>query len=378
MNKEIIIFSRYFLPGYKAGGPVESIATFVKLLHKFFQFNIFTTDRDFLDKEKYPNIHLNTWQHRSDCNVFYLEKSFFSFINYFNFFFTLQKYQVVYLTSLFDIKFTTIPLIILKLFYRDKKIILAPRGELYLGAISIKKRKKLIYLNFLIKTNLLSNIIWHATSAQEIDTIKNIFKKANIVMAPNIVEPKLGFFNKTKSNNILKLVFFSRITPKKNLLYVLGLLAEIKVNTILDIYGPIDDVKYWDLCKLKIKGLKLEDKVNYCGSLEKKEIFNELSNYDLFILPTLGENFGHVIFDAIKSGLPILISDKTPWNDLKDYKIGWSISLEDRDSYIKIINNFNKWWIDNSNNFNKRAFNFLNNNSQINKVILKYKSLFNS
>ena len=112
------------------------------------------------------------------------------------------------------------------------------------------------------------------------------------------------------------------------------------------------------------------------GPLDKKNIHNTLAKYDLFVFPTLGENFGHVIFDAIKSGLPILISNKTPWNDIEDYRIGWSIPISEKAKYLEIINNFDNWWSKNSSNFDERCLNFINNNSQIDKVILMYKSLF--
>ncbi|MDC3171594.1 glycosyltransferase [Pelagibacteraceae bacterium] len=376
MRTQIVIFSRYYLPGFKAGGPIESISTFVKLLHNQYQFSIFTSDRDFQDTSKYKEIKSNSWNENHNSKVFYLGKSIFNFFFYLKFILNLEKYKIIYFSSLFDFKFTIIPLIFLKFFYSNKKIILAPRGELYPGALSIKKRKKYIFLNVLKKINLLSNVVWHATSNQEIQTIRDIYKFSNIMLAPNIVEPKIIICPKNKSSEELKLVFFSRITPKKNLLYLIKLISSIKILASLDIYGPVDDLKYWNLCLSTIRELKIEKKVKYMGPLDKKNIHNTLAKYDLFVFPTLGENFGHVIFDAIKSGLPILISNKTPWNDIEDYRIGWSIPISEKAKYLEIINNFDNWWSKNSSNFDERCLNFINNNSQIDKVILMYKSLF--
>src|SRR5690606_22656373 len=48
----------------------------------------------------------------------------------------------------------------------------------------------------------------------------------------------------------------------------------------------------------------------------------------LFLFPTLGENFGHVILEALTAGCPVLISDRTPWRNLKQMEVGWDIPLE--------------------------------------------------
>jgi glycosyltransferase involved in cell wall biosynthesis len=37
------------------------------------------------------------------------------------------------------------------------------------------------------------------------------------------------------------------------------------------------------------------------------------ARHDLFVLPTRGENFGHVIFESVAAGTPVLLSDQTPW-----------------------------------------------------------------
>ena len=52
----------------------------------------------------------------------------------------------------------------------------------------------------------------------------------------------------------------------------------------------------------------------------------------MFFLPTLGENFGHVIAES-----PVLISDQTPWRNLKNHGVGWDLPLNDPDSFRKAI-----------------------------------------
>ena len=59
-KKTILILCDWFLPGYLAGGPIQSIATLTKQLGDAIDFKIITTDRDFKSKKPYENIAINT------------------------------------------------------------------------------------------------------------------------------------------------------------------------------------------------------------------------------------------------------------------------------------------------------------------------------
>jgi glycosyltransferase involved in cell wall biosynthesis len=56
--------------------------------------------------------------------------------------------------------------------------------------------------------------------------------------------------------------------------------------------------------------------------------------YDLFAFPTLGENFGHVIFESLRVGTPVLLSDRTPWRTTGDGAV-IAVPLEDIDAWRK-------------------------------------------
>ena len=52
-------------------------------------------------------------------------------------------------------------------------------------------------------------------------------------------------------------------------------------------------------------------------------------SFDFYIQPSKSENFGHSIFEAFNYGVPVIISDQTPWLDLESRKAGWDVDLED-------------------------------------------------
>ena len=53
-----------------------------------------------------------------------------------------------------------------------------------------------------------------------------------------------------------------------------------------------------------------------------KKVIETFSKYDVFLFPTKGENYGHVIFEALAGGCIPIISDQTPWNDIEQAGCG--------------------------------------------------------
>jgi glycosyltransferase involved in cell wall biosynthesis len=71
--------------------------------------------------------------------------------------------------------------------------------------------------------------------------------------------------------------------------------------------------------------------------VKHEDVAGLLSCYDVLFLPTLGENFGHVIGEALSVGLPVLISDRTPWKGIQESGAGWVIPIEDRRQFVTVI-----------------------------------------
>ena len=71
--KKILIFTQFYLPGYKAGGPIVSISNLVEELKNDFELFIITTDRDAFENKKYENITQNQWIQNKYTNLYYAE-----------------------------------------------------------------------------------------------------------------------------------------------------------------------------------------------------------------------------------------------------------------------------------------------------------------
>jgi glycosyltransferase involved in cell wall biosynthesis len=377
---KILFFIDSFLPGYKGGGPVTSISNLATLLKKSADILICTKNHDFKSSDIYSKIVSNKITKFKDKNVIYLSKMNTSSIVK-----TIDNFNpdVIYLNSFFS-KSTQLILFLNYIKFK-KKIIVAPRGQLQDNALKIKYIKKLVYLFFYKLLKIQKNLYFHSTDINESNSIKKLLSINNITEIKNIVkiyklEPLV------RNTNLLKIIFVSRIVEKKNLLFSLQLLKSITRKVIFDIYGPIEDVNYWDKCKNAIDKLPPYIKVSYKGELPPQKVIIIMRKYHAFLLPTFSENFGHVIVEAMQAGLIPIISDQTPWIGLEKLTIGWSIPLNRELDYINAINSLleinNKDYTDKSSRViryihakinNKLAaekyFNFFNNiNTQGNYV----------
>ena len=66
--------------------------------------------------------------------------------------------------------------------------------------------------------------------------------------------------------------------------------------------------------------------------------FINFSGYDAFLFPTFSENYGHVIVEALSVGTLVIISDRTPWNDVEESGVGWAIALDNTIKFKEVIN----------------------------------------
>lgn len=343
MKKKILIVGPY-LPGKSYGGPVKSLVNLTETLSSKYSFFVLTKDRDLNAQEPYKGVEIGEWNQVGEAQVFYAPKE-----NYKRTITQLLKkndFDLIYLNSFFSSY--SIVIQILKLInVLDNPILLAPRGEFSPGALNLKSSKKRLFLFFYKFLKIHRTTTYTSNLKKDEDFIKNILGNDASVMIANNIVTKEKLNNRVKPykhKGSLKIVTVSRIAKIKNLDYSLQILKKIddnnkKIDEIsFDIYGPIEDKEYWDLCSLIIKKFSERIKVNYKGTLEYGEVIEVLSAYHVFLLPTQGENFGHVIQEALLAGCPVVISDQTPWAQLKEKNVGFDISLDEENEYINILN----------------------------------------
>ncbi len=332
----------YYLPGYKSGGPIRTIANMVERLGDEFEFKIVTADRDSGDEKSYPNIDVNNWNRVGKAEVFYMSPNRQS-LSDFKRLLCLTEYNILYLNSFFSPHFTIKPLLLRRLrLIPAKPLIIAPRGEFSSGALGLKSLKKQLYITAAKVFGLYKGAVWQASSEHEKADIRQWFgSEAQVIVAPDL-PPVINMADeskavKDKKKGRLKIIFLSRISRKKNLNGALEMLKGLKGKIEFNIYGPMEDKLYWAECQRIIRGLPENIKVKYRGSIAHDKVGAVMREHNLFFLPTLGENFGHVILEALCGGCPILISDQTPWRDLEEKGVGWDLPLSKPEMFQEVL-----------------------------------------
>jgi len=331
----ILVFTRWYLPGHRAGGPVQSLSNFIDRFGKEFAIRVITMDRDLGDTHSYTGVDLLGWNPVGNASVKYCLRKNITLLNLRRQIRSLAP-DVIYLNSFFDPLFTQRLLLLRRIGAIPAiPIVLAPRGEFSLGALGIKRWRKLIYLAVTKSAGMYRRILWQASTPQEAKDIRRAFASVSpktIIVAKNLAPSTLPTKSVSCSHHAgtpLHLCFLSRISRMKNLDFALSCLREVRSNVSFTIYGPIEDIAYWEECQHRIAMLPINITIEYGGELAHQDVTETLRKHDLFFLPTRGENYGHVVLEALTAGLPVLLSDQTPWLDLERHGVGWAFPLSD-------------------------------------------------
>lgn len=347
---KVLVLVQYYLPGFKSGGPVRSIDGLIAQLGREFDFRVVAYDRDSGDSGRYAGIQCGQWNRVGDQQVWYVPKDR-SRWRQIRSLLAREEYDLIYLQSLFNPCFSLWPLLLraLGVVSRTKRVLLAPRGELSKGALGIKSFKKRFCLLLLRGLGMCRNVRWQATSDEEQSEIvssglvtgpaASVFRASNL---KRIDDQGTAVSTEGQSDRV-RVVFLSRIAPKKNLDYAIRALMKVKSQVDFSIYGPIDrDESYWDSCRSLLDELPSNVVATYFGAIDPDKVHEMYSSHDVLLLPTRGENFGHVIVEALLAGCSAMISDQTPWRSLAGMEAGWDFALDEVDRFANAIDEYAK------------------------------------
>ena len=340
MKKILILMGRY-LPGHKDGGPLRTILNLTDLLGDEYKFYIVCLDRDHGDIKPYENVNYNAWNVVGKANVRYVKPGGFSV-------FLLRELSeeadLIYSCGFFDdYGYKTLFLNRLNMLHA-KPVVVASMGIFSEGALSQKTLKKRLFIECCKVLGLFRNMKWSVTSEAELRDVKmNIGEDAECIIAedpPRTTVPgrRLGW-----DRECLDIVFLSRISPMKNLIGAVKCLRNLQINVQFTIYGPKEDREYWGYCQKELDKLPSNICWSYEGDVLSEEVQQILQRHDFFLFPTKGENYGHVIFEALSVGCIPIISDRTPWGIIAERKAGYTLHLtEDMREFTRVLENINQ------------------------------------
>jgi glycosyltransferase involved in cell wall biosynthesis len=335
----VLICCDWYAPGYKAGGPVQSVIHLSQAIAGTTEVYVLTSDRDLNEIETYEGIRTDLWLNGKDgVNVMYVSPQK-QRLSWYKEIMQDIKPDVLHVNSMWSVKFTILPLLAAS-HRKNTRVILSPRGMLNEGSFRFKRLKKIFGLSVLRFFGLLKGVTFHATDEGEKLEIQQKIPAADVVLIPNLAgQIRTELIPVTKKKGELKLVYIGRIAPQKNVHFILDLLKDIpeNFNITFSLIGLEDDVSYGQVCRKAAESLPPHIAVSFVGPLPHEHIHKKLLENHFLIQTSFSENFGHSVFEALSSGRPVIISDGMPWKHLAEARAGYDIPLSNKISFLQAL-----------------------------------------
>ncbi|OUU26621.1 MAG: hypothetical protein CBB97_07615 [Candidatus Endolissoclinum sp. TMED37] len=334
------IFSESFYPATTFGGPIFSLIGLINDISQDFKVNVFTMNIDNkLNKKKltyseienaktklgYPIIYSNS----------YLGRIRLSPVFKYNFIKHYLLGNKIYIQGFFN--WIVLIYAFLSIFYKNKKIIIAPRGSLGRWSISQKNIKKKIFI--LIIKYLLPEIKFHVTSLEEEKDIQEISKNWITFICPNQVSfarPKIN--EKKKTNDIIAV---GRHEKQKGF--------DILIKNFLEVEKKRKSLKLFIIGvegsqTLYLKQLAKGSKnIKFIDHLSRKELMEVMQNCLALFSTSHYENYGNTILEALSCDALVVIPSHLPWKHISGFTFQYNIQYDNISKILLNIANIKTW-----------------------------------
>lgn len=219
------------------------------------------------------------------------------------------------------------------------KLVCSLHSNLYGVSLQRSKWKKSLALDLFVRRMLVASHCLHATEEGEVEAVRNLGFKTPVALIPNGVD--LEAFEvmprRVDAKRRLALdperryaLFLSRVHPRKGLDRLIEsfiAIADEYPEWDLLIVGPHQDRSYLRKIKARVDATGLRGRVIIKGELMGGDKLCAYASAELFVLPTLFENFGVVIAEAMAAGRAVLTTVHTPWPQIEQEHCGWRVEL---------------------------------------------------
>lgn len=308
MNRDartrVLASIEWFTPAFQAGGIISSLVNQVEHLSHALDFRIVCSNRDLVGQEPMsPNP--GQWQQFERYRVMHTQPLVPWQV-------ILEQVQpdIIYINGLFNKPFCRDLLSI----SRDYgcPVVLASHGMLAPNALSIKPVRKYAWLTLQRLMGTMEALRWHASSEAESMQIKNWFPTADIRVAQNL-PPAIGEVRHDPGTS-LEFLSVGRIHPIKNYVFAAKCLKQLAQSAQVDItyriIGPIENTE---------EAHRISDhddprfNTEFVGVISPADLAEHYQKSRALLVPSLSENFGQVVVEALSNGLPVVVSEHTPW-----------------------------------------------------------------
>jgi glycosyltransferase involved in cell wall biosynthesis len=254
--------------------------------------------------------------------------------------FNIKHYDAVVMHGVWNF-----PIIIAAMIARIKRkpYFIVPHGTLYRETVEMKSSKaKKLMLTVAVNRILESATRVLFTTLDEQKKVRQFLSvEVQGTVIPNVVEladfeqlPSRGEFRRQHGipPETELVIHYGRIARKKGIPYTLRAIKNLidEGRDVVFVIAGGDSDAYRHEVEGLCRNMGLAEHVLFTGLLERKEGIKALVDADVFALPSLSENFGMSVIEAVYCNLPIVISSNVGLApDLDFAQAALVIDLED-------------------------------------------------
>ena len=208
-----------------------------------------------------------------------------------------------------------------------RALVISPHGMLEPWSLTHKQRRKRLAMWLYQRRMLLKAQLMQATAMSEADNMRKLGITCPIAVIPHGVF--MPTYNESVAGEVLprRILFLSRIHPKKGLLQLVRAVAKHKAvierghwNVV--VAGP-DSRGHRAIVETEASSLGVRRYFDFIGNIDGRQKWDLYRSTSLFVLPTFSENFGLVVAEALGSGVPVITTRGAPWSELQSRDCGW-------------------------------------------------------
>lgn len=334
----VLVSAAYYVPAFLGGGPIQTLKALIKAAPPAFNTRVICANHD-LGTTTPLTAHPNQWVDVDTTKVRYVQGGIRPLLEAFK---HTGEANIVYLNSLFNSRYSIFPMMLKRIgFWRNGTLLIAPRGELDPGALALKSRKKSAFITAFRLSQMHKTVLWHASTQDEAKQIKSVFGDVTVLIRENETSLPLNAITRSaRSEGPARLLFVSRLHEKKGLHVLLEALRDVTKPVELSIVGAFEDSDFESRCRSLIDNLGDNISIIFSGALVRDDVLRRMQAADLMLFPTAGENFGHVIAEALSQSCPVMCSTHTPWTWRLDNGGGASVQPNTPEAWSAAIESF--------------------------------------
>lgn len=207
-------------------------------------------------------------------------------------------------------------------------LVCSPRGTLSPVALAHSAYRKRVFWRLAQRRAVAAASLLHATSDQEYRDIRAFGLRQPVVVIPNGIDVPAAPPRQPRRTR-RRLLYLGRLHPIKGLETLLRAWAQVAPefqDWELRLIGP-GEVSY--IARLERLAIDLRlPRLSFAGPSYGAEKAREYESADLYVLPSLSENFGMSVAEALAHGLPVITTHGAPWRGLQARDCGWWVAGE--------------------------------------------------